>query len=216
MKNLRAVFQCLRKARLKLSIAKSLFGVQEVDFLGRKIITNGVALKSKKLPIFSKNSNSHDQRNHFNDTSDFGTTTKTRNYILKLAERLTPFFQLLKTPDAKAKIPITPDITKEFTETNECFDRSCQLARRQPLPGKQLVLMTDASFQPAGYAVLIEDDSKQKYTSTRKIYPPIAYGSKTNTPSQIKISIYAKNFLAIYLTWPSKKLDINFGAPPNQ
>ena len=56
---------------------------------------------------------------------------------------------------------------KEFREINEALDRCCQLALRQPLPGKQLVLMTDASFQAAGYAVLIEDDPNQKYTSQR-------------------------------------------------
>ena len=61
--------------------------------------------------------------------------------------------------------------------------------------------MTDASFQAAGYAVLIEDDPNQKYTSTRKTYAPIAYGSKTYSPSQIKMSIYAKEFLAIYIAF---------------
>ena len=90
---------------------------------------------------------------------------------------------------------------KEFREINEASDRCCQLALRQPLPGKQLVLMTDASFQAAGYAVLIEDDPNQKYTSTRKTYAPIAYGSKTYSPSQTKMSIYAKEFLAIYMAF---------------
>ena len=90
---------------------------------------------------------------------------------------------------------------KEFREIKEALDRCCQLALRQPLPGKQLVLMTDASFQAAGYAVLIEDDPNQKYTSTRKTYAPIACASKTYTPSQIKMSIYAKEFLAIYLAF---------------
>ena len=47
---------------------------------------------------------------------------------------------------------------KDFRELNEALDRCCQLALRQPLSGKQLVLMTVASFQAAGYAVLIEDD----------------------------------------------------------
>ena len=119
-----------------------------------------------------------------------------QNYIPRLAERLTLFFQLPKTTDSKTKIPITPDIMKEFREINEAVDRCCQLALRQPLPGKQLVLMTDASFQAAGYAVLIEDDPKHKFTSTRKAYAPIAYGSKTYSPSQIKMSIYEKEFLA--------------------
>ena len=54
--------------------------------------------------------------------------------------------------------------------------------------------MTDANFEEAGYAVLIEDDPNQKYTSTRKTYAPIAYGSKKNTLSQNKLSIYAKKF----------------------
>ena len=61
--------------------------------------------------------------------------------------------------------------------------------------------MTDASFQAAGYAVFIEDHTNQKYTSTRKTYAPIAYGSKPYTPSQIKMSIYAKEPLAIYLAF---------------
>ena len=44
--------------------------------------------------------------------------------------------------------------------------------------------MTDASFTAAGYAVLIEDDPLEKYTSTRKAYAPVAHGSKTFSPAQ--------------------------------
>ena len=73
------------------------------------------------------------------------------------------------------------------------------MALRQPLPGKQLVLITDASFQAAGYAVLIKDDPKQKYNSTRKTYAPIAYGSEIYASSEIKMSIYAEKFLIIYM-----------------
>ena len=119
-----------------------------------------------------------------------------------MAERLTSYFQLLKTTDTKAKIPITPtNIMNGLTERNKGLNRCCQLVLRQPLPGKQLVLMTDASFQAAGYALLIEGDPSQKYTSIRKTYAPIAYVSKTYTPSQLKIYIYAKEFLAIYLAF---------------
>ena len=63
IKNLRAVFHCLRKAGLKLSMAKCQFGVQEVDFLGRTLTTKGVALKNKRLPNSSKKSNFHDPKN---------------------------------------------------------------------------------------------------------------------------------------------------------
>ena len=57
----------------------------------------------------------------------------------------------------------------EFRELNEALDRCCQLALRQSLPAKQLVLRTDASFQEVGYGAFIEDDPNQKYMSTRKI-----------------------------------------------
>ena len=156
-------------------------------------------LKNKRLPNSSK-------KNKFPRSKKalqryIGFLYYYRNCIPRLAERLTPFFQLLKTTDAKTKIQITPDIIKEFREINEALDRCCQLALRQPLPGKQLVLMTDASFQAARYAVLIEDDPNQKYTSARNTYAPIAYGSKTYSLSQIKMSIYAKEFSAIYMAF---------------
>ena len=199
IKNLRAVFQCLRKAGLKLSMTKCHFGVQEVNFLGRTITTNGVAPQKQNITKFLekvKFPRSKKARQRY-----IGFLNYYRNYIPRLAERLTPFFQLLKITDTKTKIPITPDIMKEFREINEALDRCCQLALRQPLPGKQLVLMTDARFQAASYAVLIEDDPNQKYASTRKTYAPIAYGSKTYSPSQIKMFIYAKEVLAIYMAF---------------
>ena len=62
----------------------------------------------------------------------------------------------------------------------------------------------------AGCAVLIEDDPNRKYTSTRKTYAPIASGSETYTPYQIKMSIYAKEILAYYLGF--KELGLLFSS----
>ena len=93
---------------------------------------------------------------------------------------------------------VTQELVEQFNEINRDLDRCSQLALKQLLPNKQLVLMTDASFTAAGYAILTEDDPNQKYTSVKNSYPPIAYGSETFTPSQLKMSIYAKDFLAIY------------------
>ena len=70
IKKLRAVFQCLRKSGLKLSMAKCHFGVQEVDFLERTITTRGVGPQKQRLPNSSKKSNFHDPRKHFKDTLD--------------------------------------------------------------------------------------------------------------------------------------------------
>ena len=75
------------------------------------------------------------------------------------------------------------------------------LALKQPLTNKQIALMTDASFSAAGFAVLIEDDPLEKYTSTMKTFAPVANGSKTFSPTQLKMSIYAKEFLAIFFAF---------------
>ena len=52
IKNLRAVFQRLRKAGRKLIMTKWHFGVQEVDFLGGTIRTKGVAPQKQKISKF--------------------------------------------------------------------------------------------------------------------------------------------------------------------
>ena len=61
--------------------------------------------------------------------------------------------------------------------------------------------MTDASFSTAGYAFLLEEEPLEKYTSTRKAFSPVAYGSKTFSPVQLKMSIYAKEFSTILLAF---------------
>ena len=180
-------------------MAEGHFGVQEVDSLGRTISTKGVApqkQKTRKLLEIRKFPRSKKVFQRY-----IGFLIYYRNHIPRLAKRLTPLFQLLKTTDAKAKIPITAGIMKEFREINESLDRCCQLAMRQPLPGKQMVLMTDAICQAGAYAVLMENDPNQRYSSTRITYAPIANGSKTYSPSQIKISIYSKEFLPNYMAF---------------
>ena len=106
IKNLRAVFQCIRKAGLKLSMNKCHFGVQEVDFLGRTITTKGVAPQKQKIAKFLEKVKFPRSKKALQRY--IGFLNYYRNYIPRLAERLTPFFQILKTTDAKTKIQITP------------------------------------------------------------------------------------------------------------
>ena len=46
---------------------------------------------------------------------------------------------------------------------------------------------------------MIEDNPDQKIQSKRKTYAPVAFGSKIFSPAQLKMSIYSKEFLAIYM-----------------
>ena len=99
------------------------------------------------------------------------------------------------------KVLVSEELVQHFEEINRALNKCCDLALQQPILNKQNALMTDASFGAAGYAVLIEDDPSQKFTSIRKSFAPVAYGSKTFTPAQIKMSIYAKEILAIYFAF---------------
>ena len=94
--------------------------------------------------------------------------------------------------ESDEKVLVSKELVQQFEEINKALDTCCDLVLQQPIPNKQTALMTDASFGAAGYAVLTEYDPNQKFTSLRKTYAPVAYGSKTFTPAQIKMSIYAK------------------------
>ena len=107
-----------------------------------------------------------------------------------------PFHKLLKT---EVPINITSDLKETFDSVNKALSDVFHLALKQPIPGKQLVLMTDASFRSVGYALMIEDNPDQKIQSKRKTYAPVAFGSKIFSPAQLKMSIYSKEFLAIYM-----------------
>ena len=96
---------------------------------------------------------------------------------------------------------VSKELVQQFEEINRALDKCSSFALQQPIPIKQITLMADASFGAVGYAVLIEDDPNQKLTSIRKSYATVASGSKTFTPGQIKMSIYAKEFLSIYFAF---------------
>ena len=115
-----------------------------------------------------------------------------------MAEKLHPFYKLLKTG---VPINITSELKETFDSVNKALSDACEVALKQPIPGKQLVLMTDASFRRAVYALMIEDNPIQKIQSKRKTYAPVAFGSKLFSPVQLKMSIYSKEILAIYMAF---------------
>ena len=117
-----------------------------------------------------------------------------KNYIPRTAEELNPFYKLIKT---EVPINITSELKETFDSVNKALSDACELALKQPIPGKQLILMTDSSSRSDGYALMIEDNPDQKIQSKRKTYSPVAFGSKTFSTAQLKMSIYSKDFLAI-------------------
>ena len=149
--------------------------------------------KPKKSNTFFRDSNFQNPKKSFKYILGFY-----RNYIPRLSEKLSPFIKLLKET-SQFCIPNT--VLDTLNELNQQLEKSCSLVLRQPIKNTQLILMTDARFTAAGYAIMIEDDPNQKLQSRRKTYAPIAFVSKTFNPTQMKISMYAKEFSAIYFAF---------------
>ena len=64
-----------------------------------------------------------------------------------MAEKLNPFYKLLKT---EAPINITSKLRETSGSIKKALSEACELVLKQPIPGKQVVLMTDGSFRSAG------------------------------------------------------------------
>ena len=193
IRNFRAVFECIRQAGLILSIDKCHFGVTEVEFLGRTITPQGIAPQDHKIQKFLANVRfpiSKKQVQRY-----IGFVNYYRNYIPRLSEKLLGFYELLK---ADKQIKVAEELLDHYKAINAALAEACGLALKQPIRGRQYVLMTDASFRASGYALMIEEENDKKLTSKKKTFAPVAFGSEVFSPAQLKMSIYCKEFLAIY------------------
>ena len=193
IRNIRAVFECIRRAGLKLSIDKCHFGVTQVEFLGRTITPQGIAPQDHKIHQFLSNVRFPKSKKQVQRY--IGFVNYYRNYIPRLSEKLIGFYGLLKTDK---QIKITEELLDDYKAINAALAEACGLALKQPITGRQYVLMTDASFRASGYALMIEEENNKKLNSKKKTFAPVAFGSKVFSPAQLKMSIYCKEFLAIY------------------
>ena len=77
IKNLRATFECIREAGLKLTMHKCHFGATEVHFLGRTITPESVKPQKESITNFLKKLNSRNPKRPCKDTLDSSITTET-------------------------------------------------------------------------------------------------------------------------------------------
>ena len=129
-RNLRAVFQCIRNAGLKLTIEKWHFEVRQVELLGRTISSEGVSPQTHKDQIFLYKHRFPKSKKALQQY--LGFTKYYRNYIPRMAEKLNPFYKLLK---AEIPINITSELKETFVSVNKALSDACELALKQPIPG---------------------------------------------------------------------------------
>ena len=108
-----------------------------------------------------------------------------------MAQNLNAFYKLLET-----EVPTNK--TSELKETSDTVKTSlseaCALAMKQLIPGKQLVLMTDAGFRNVGFSLIIDDNPDAKIQSKRKTYAPVALGAKYFSPRNSRCPYYLRKF----------------------
>ena len=165
------------------------FGVRQIDFLGRTISPEGKSLQDWKSQNFLDKRRFPKSKNALQRYLCF--LIFYRNYFPGMAKKLNPFYKLLKM---ELPIDITSELEEKFDSVNKTLSDACQIALKQPIPGKQLALMTDARFKSAGYALMIEDNPDQKIQSKPKMYAPVVFGSEIFSSAQLNMSIYSKDF----------------------
>ena len=168
-----AVFKWIGKTGSKLKTEKNYFGVRQFGLLGKTSSPGGISPQARGVQNFFGKLSCPKLKNALQRYLD--VVICCGKNIARMTEKLNPFYRLL---NAGTPINITLELRDTVDSVNKALSDACEWTFKQPNPGKQLVLMTDASFRSARYALMIEDNLDQKLKSERKTYTPVAFGSK--------------------------------------
>ena len=195
---LRNVFTSIRKCGIRFGIDKCEFGVTKVQYLGSTVTTEGIQPNDKKIEEFLKTVKLPTTLRKVYQFTGF--VNWFRNYIPNMAQKMLPFYRLQKSKEKKIILDASHSEALEILKKD--LVNACRMTLRIPMAGKQFILLTDASFDAAGFVLMIEDytiaGNDQK---TKKRYAPVAFGSKVFHGSHRKASIFAKEFLAVHFAF---------------
>ena len=103
-----------------------------------------------------------------------------------MVKKLNPFCKLIR---AVLEINIKSEHEELSDSVDKAISDAFELALKKPLPGKQLVVMTDTSLWIAGYDLMIENIADKKIQSERKMHEHVAFGSRKFSSTQLVGSI---------------------------
>ena len=142
--NLKEIFNGIRNSGLKLSPQKCEFGKGSVTFLGSKITSSGMAPITEKIEKFLhslKPPRTLKQVRRF-----IGFCQFYKAFTPRLAEKLLPFYQLLKSD---TEFVINCDHISTIEQMKKELKTICESSLRLPKKGVQYVILADASFYAA-------------------------------------------------------------------
>ena len=179
-RNIRPVFQCIRQTGLKMAIKNCHFGVRQVEYLGRTISSEGLSSQTHKIQKFLGKLRLPKWEKAF-----LGLVNYYKIYIPRMVEKFSSFYKLLK---AEVLINSISELNEAFDSVNQALNDACQPALKRSIPGKLLVIMMDATFRSAGYALMIQDNPDQNIQWKRKTFAPVVFGSKIFCHAKLKMS----------------------------
>ena len=188
---LRKVFACIRKSGLKLSPEKCQFGMESINFLGNTITKYGLQPEKEKILKFL--SKIRMPRTVKQVKRLIGFTQFFRMFIPELGQKLIPFYALLKQD---TDFTITDSHHEALQTLKDDLLRATEQTLRLAMPHQQYVILCDASYHGAGFVLMIQDYTND--AKLQKTFAPVSFGSKVFTKPQLELSIYCKEFLALY------------------
>ena len=190
---LRQIFDCLRKSGLRLTPHKCEFGMTSINFLGNTITPQGLKPETEKIEKFLKTMKLPATVRQVKRLVGF--VLFFRSFLPNLAQNLMPWYKLLRKD---VEFELQDDHLKSFETIKKDLLQATKTTLRLAKPGQQYVILCDASYYSSGFVLMIEDYLVEKDGKTKQAYAPVSFGSQLFNISQLKMSTYCKEFLALY------------------
>ena len=150
--NVEAIFQCIDKSGLRLTIKKCEFGLAKISFLGNTITSQGISPNEVKVKKFLETMKM--PKNVKQVKRLIGFLQFFRLFIPSLSVKLVDFYKLLRND---VPFVINEKHEENFQTLKEDLQKATSTYLRLPKPDLQYVIITDASYYGAGYVLMIED-----------------------------------------------------------
>ena len=106
-----------------------------------------------------------------------------------------PWYKLLRKD---VEFLLEDEHLKSFDNIKKDLLKATEITLRLAKPGQQYVILCDASCYSSAFVLMIEHYLEQKDGKKKQAYAPVSYGSQLFNASQLKMSTYCKEFLALY------------------
>ena len=191
---LRQIFDYLRKSGLRLTPHKCEVGMTSINFLGNTITPQGLKLETEKIEKFLKTMKLPATVRQLKRLVGF--VLFFHSSLPNLAQNLMPWYKLLRK-DVEFELQ-DDDHLKSFETIKKDLLQAMKTTLRLAKPGQQYVILCDASYYSSGFVLLTDDYLVEQDGKKKQAYAPVSFGSKLFNTSQLKISTFCKEFLALY------------------